>query len=96
MQYYYVYVLTNKNHHVLYVGVTNNLIRRMQEHKSHIITGFTARYQVDRLLYYEQTTDVYAAIAREKQIKGWTRKKKLELIRQMNPTWRDLYPDIIQ
>ncbi|MCQ5129451.1 GIY-YIG nuclease family protein [Butyricicoccus faecihominis] len=94
--YYYVYILTNSNHHVLYTGITNNLIRRIYEHKHHVVDGFTKRYHVDQLIYFEQTTDVYAAIAREKQVKGWTRAKKVKLITDQNPSWKDLYSEIIQ
>lgn len=94
--YYYVYILTNSNHHVLYTGITNNLIRRIYEHKHHVVDGFTKRYHVDQLIYFEQTTDVYAAIAREKQVKGWTRAKKVKLVTDQNPSWKDLYSEIIQ
>ena len=93
--YYYVYILTNSNHRVLYTGITNNLIRRIYEHKHHVVDGFTKRYHVDQLIYFEQTTDIYAAIAREKQIKGWTRAKKVKLISDQNPSWKDLYSEII-
>ena len=91
---FFVYILTNKNHHILYVGVTNNLKRRIFEHKNHMVDGFTKRYHADQLIYFEQTKDIYTAISREKQIKGWKRSKKIELIHQLNLTWRDLYEDI--
>ena len=87
---YYVYILTNKNNTVLYTGVTNNLERRLYEHKNKLIDGFTKRYNVDKLVYYEVTTDIESAIAREKQIKAGSRKKKLELIDKINPAWNDL------
>ena len=87
---YYVYILTNHNDKVMYVGVTNDLARRIQEHKSELIEGFTKRYHVHKLVYYEQCTDVNAAIAREKQLKGWKREKKNALVETMNPTWEDL------
>ena len=87
---YYVYILTNHNDKVMYVGVTNDLARRIQEHKSELIEGFTKRYYVHKLVYYEQCTDVNAAIAREKQLKGWKREKKNALVETMNPTWEDL------
>ena len=87
---YYVYLLTNKSNTVLYTGVTNDLQRRIYEHKNKLIDGFTKRYNVDKLVYFEYTTDVNIAIAREKQIKGWTRKKKNDLIEAINPTWEDL------
>lgn len=87
---YFVYILTTSNNKVMYVGVTNNLERRIAEHKSHLIKGFTQRYNVDKLVYVEETADVVAAIEREKQIKGWTRAKKNELVISMNPEWLDL------
>ena len=88
---YYVYILTNKTKTVLYTGVTNNLQRRVQEHRSNLKqNSFTSKYKVYMLVYYETTTDITSAIAREKQIKNLLRKKKEELINQMNPTWADL------
>ena len=87
---YYVYLLTNKTNTVLYTGVTNNLERRIYEHKNKVIEGFTKRYNVDKLVYFEETNDIKAAIAREKQIKGWLRVKKNQLIEKRNPTWQDL------
>jgi len=93
---YYVYILTNKNQTVLYTGVTSNLIRRVYEHKNHSDpNSFTAKYKVNRLVYFEETTDVEAAIAREKQIKSWSRKRKTYLIFEMNPHWVDLYNQIL-
>jgi len=89
MNNYYVYILTNKSR-TLYVGMTNNLERRVYEHKNKLVPGFTAKYNLDILLYYEQTADVLSAIAREKQIKGWTRSKKIALIESQNPKWLDL------
>lgn len=74
----------------LYVGVTNNLVRRMYEHKRKLVPGFTSKYNLTWLAYYEETSDVASAIAREKQIKGWRRRKKIELIESVNPRWRDL------
>jgi putative endonuclease len=85
----YVYILGNRTH-VLYTGVTNDLERRVAEHKSHLIPGFTRRYNIDRLFYYEELPDIQQAIVREKQIKGWTRNKKLALIQTLNPDFRDL------
>ena len=73
---YYVYILTNKSNKVLYVGITNNLVRRVYEHKNKLVEGFTEKYNVNKLVYYDATADVKAAIAREKQIKGWLRQKK--------------------
>lgn len=86
---YYVYIMTNKSR-TLYTGVTNNLERRVYEHKQKFVPGFTARYNITRLVYFEATRDVYAAIAREKQIKGWLRSKKIALIESVNPDWQDL------
>ncbi|MEX1199839.1 MAG: GIY-YIG nuclease family protein [Methylophaga sp.] len=91
---YYVYILTNNSNNVLYIGVTNNLKRRVFEHKQHFIDGFTDKYNVEKLVYFEQTNDVYAAISREKQLKKWRREKKLKLIELQNPQWWDLYEDI--
>ncbi|NMD42464.1 MAG: GIY-YIG nuclease family protein [Firmicutes bacterium] len=93
---YYVYILSNKTNKVLYVGVTNNLARRIYEHKHKLVEGFTKKYNVTKLLYYDATTDIKAAIAREKQIKGWVRRKKIALINEFNPQWRDLYSDICE
>jgi putative endonuclease len=87
---FFVYIMTNKTNTVLYTGVTNNLPRRVYEHKEKIGSKFTARYNVNKLVYYEVFQDAYSAIAREKQIKAGSRKKKLDLINGMNPDWRDL------
>lgn len=87
---YYVYMLTNWSHGVLYTGMTNNLERRIYEHKNKLIDGFTKKYNVRKLVYFEDTADVWAAMEREKQIKGWTRQKKNELVKTMNPEWLDL------
>lgn len=91
---YYVYLLTNKNNSVLYTGVTKDLIRRTYEHKNKLTPGFTAKYGVDRLVYFEVHDEVYPALVREKQIKAGPRRKKLELINSLNPEWRDLYLEI--
>ena len=89
---YYVYILTNKNHTVLYTGVTRDLIRRVYEHKNHLDKdSFTAKYKVTKLVYLEETTDVKAALEREKQIKSWSRNRKTGLIFECNPHWVDLY-----
>ena len=90
---YYVYILTNWDDSVLYIGVTENLPRRLYEHRSHLVDGFSSKYNTEKLVYFEETTDVYSAISREKQLKGWTRKKKNELISKMNPEWKDLSID---
>lgn len=87
---YYVYFLTNWNNKVLYIGVTNDLERRLYEHKNKLVPGFTAKYNLNKLVYFEETQDVTAAIAREKEIKKWRREKKDRLVNQMNPDWRDL------
>lgn len=92
---YYVYILTNKYNNVLYTGITNNLIRRVYEHKSKLVKGFTNSYNVDKLVYYEQIEEVLVAIDREKQIKSYKRQKKIDLINEFNPKWLDLYEDII-
>jgi putative endonuclease len=91
---YYVYILSS-THGVLYVGMTNDLIHGVAQHKQRKIPGFSKRYNVDRLVYFEHTHDVEAAIAREKQIKGWTREKKAALIESRNPQWVDLYPGLL-
>ena len=89
MKQYYVYILTN-NSKTLYTGVTNNLRRRMYEHKQKLVEGFTKKYNLTKLVYYEISEDVRSAIAREKQIKGWLRSKKIRLIESINPEWKDL------
>ncbi len=90
MKQYYVYILANTNNHVLYVGVTNNLMRRLYEHKNKLVDGFTKKYAVDKLVYYEITTDINSAIEREKQIKKWSRQKKNILIESKNPNWLEI------
>ncbi|MEA1972783.1 MAG: GIY-YIG nuclease family protein [Candidatus Cloacimonadota bacterium] len=95
MKLYYVYILTNKSNKLLYTGVTNSLINRIYQHKSKEIAGFTKKYNVSKLVYYEEFTDSYSAISREKQIKAGSRKRKLDLICNMNPKWIDLYEYII-
>ena len=90
---YYVYILTNWNNHVMYVGVTNNLQRRIYEHKEKLIDGFTSKYNVNKLVYYEETTDKKSAISREKELKGWGRSKKDALVVTMNQNWEDLSKD---
>ncbi|MFQ5799118.1 MAG: GIY-YIG nuclease family protein [Bacteroidota bacterium] len=89
MRRYYVYVMSNRSR-TLYTGVTNNLLRRVDEHKRKLVPGFTRKYNIIRLVYYEATTDIGVAIAREKQIKGWLRAKKIALIESLNPKWEDL------
>lgn len=92
---YYVYILSSISR-VLYVGMTNNLIRRVGEHRDGKVPGFTKKYRVvKKLVYFEGTTDVLAAISREKQIEKWRREKKTHLFEKMNPDWRDLYPELV-
>jgi putative endonuclease len=88
-QHYFIYIMTNKSR-TLYTGITNNLERRVYEHKNKLVPGFTARYNISTLVYFEETPDVLSAIAREKQIKGWLRSKKISLIEAVNPQWFDL------
>lgn len=92
---YYVYILTNKFNTVLYTGVTNDLVRRVYEHKNKLVEGFTSKYNVNKLVYYDYTENVESAISREKQIKGWTRLKKIKLIESANPNWEDLSEKIV-
>jgi len=89
MKQFYVYIMTNKSR-TLYTGVTNNLERRVHEHKQKLIPGFTIKYNISRLVFFESTQDIRAAIEREKQIKGWLRSKKIALIESVNPQWEDL------
>ncbi|MEP7198795.1 MAG: GIY-YIG nuclease family protein [Chloroflexota bacterium] len=86
---FYMYIVSNRSH-TLYVGVTNDLQRRVHQHKHKLVEGFTSKYKMDMLVYYEETSDVRAAIEREKQIKGWLRAKKIALIESVNPKWKDL------
>lgn len=95
MAQYYVYILASKKNGVLYVGVTNNLGRRIYEHKNGLVEGFTRRYFVHRLVYYEVYENVDEAIMREKRLKGWNRKWKIRLIQEKNPQWNDLYEEIL-
>ncbi|TSC94426.1 MAG: putative endonuclease [Candidatus Berkelbacteria bacterium Athens1014_28] len=92
---FYVYILTNKWNTTFYVGFTNNLIRRIFEHKNNLLKGFTNKYNLKKLVYFEQTEDVKSAIAREKQFKNWHRDWKTNLIRENNPDFRDLYDELI-
>jgi len=93
---YYVYIMANVTNVAIYTGVTNDLIRRVHEHKTDADPrGFTARYGVHKLVYFEETGDVYAAISREKQLKSWSRKRKNLLIESKNPDWHDLYSTLL-
>src|SRR4030042_1765444 len=91
---YYVYIMTNDTNTVTYTGITNDLIRRVYEHKNKLVAGFTSRYKITKLIYYEVSEDVESAILREKQIKSWPRKAKVVLINTLNPDWHDLYQEI--
>ena len=92
---YYVYILTNRTNKVLYIGVTGNLERRIFEHKSKLMEGFTKKYNLTKLVYYEMTYDVVSAISREKQLKNWHREWKINLINDSNPKWVDLSEDFL-
>jgi putative endonuclease len=89
MRSYYVYIMANSGK-MLYTGITNNLEKRIYEHKNHLVEGYTKRYKINKLVYFEETNDVLTALEREKQIKGWLRQKKIGLIEAMNPKWDDL------
>jgi putative endonuclease len=91
---YFVYLMTNKNNTVIYTGVTNDLKRRVYEHKEKLIDGFTKKYNVNKLVYFESTNDINSAIHREKQIKAGSRQKKIDLIHFANKNWKDLYDEI--
>lgn len=93
---YYIYILTNRPHGTLYIGVTNNLFRRILEHKNKINKGFTSKYGLDKLVYYEIYDDIGVAITREKQLKFWKRHWKIKLINEFNPQWKDLSDEIIK
>jgi putative endonuclease len=91
---YWVYILASKIGGTLYIGVTNNLVRRVYEHKMELAEGFTKKYKVHRLVYFEQYSDIENAIVREKRLKKWNRAWKVKLIEELNPNWDDLYPSI--
>jgi putative endonuclease len=95
MRQFYVYIMANKNHTVFYIGITNNLVRRVYEHKEKLVEGFTRRYGLTKLAYYEVVSIAEAAIGREKQLKGGSRQNKLDLVKQMNPKWLDMYDQIL-
>jgi putative endonuclease len=95
MRQYYVYILASKRNGTLYIGVTNNLPRRVWEHKNDLVEGFTQKYRVHSLVHYEVYGDIYEAITREKRMKKWKRQWKVELIQKSNPQWRDLFFDVI-
>lgn len=93
MKNYFVYILANKKDGTIYIGVTNNLEKRVYEHKRGVIEGFTKKYGIHNLVYLEETNDVNAALQREKQLKKWNRKWKIQLIEKENPEWRDIYDE---
>ncbi len=95
MDNYYVYLLASKRNGTLYIGVTNDLVRRVYEHKNDIVEGFTKKYGIHLLVYYEQYDNVESAIQRERQMKKWNRQWKIRRIERQNPDWRDLYDDIV-
>ncbi len=91
----YVYILTNVHNKVLYTGVTSDLVKRVYEHRNKLVEGFTKKYNVHKLVYYEIFDDIMSAITREKQIKGWLRSKKITLIESKNQEWKDLYEELV-
>ena len=92
---YYLYILASMKNGTLYIGETNNLLRRVYEHKNDLVDGFTKKYKVHKLVYYEEINDAYAAIQREKQMKKWKRQWKIDLFEKSNPEWKDLYYDLV-
>jgi putative endonuclease len=96
MKYYYVYILASKRRGTLYIGVTNDLIRRIYEHKNGLVEGFTKRYKVYNLVYYQQCEDIESVIQREKHLKAWHREWKIRLIEETNPMWKDLSSNLFQ
>ena len=96
MNSYYIYILASKPKGVLYIGVTNDLIRRVWEHKNGLVEGFSKRYFIKKLVYFEESSSVESAIIREKRLKAWKRDWKIELIEKHNPDWKDLYAEIIK
>ncbi|MDP3245193.1 MAG: GIY-YIG nuclease family protein [bacterium] len=95
MKTYYVYIMASKRNGTLYIGVTDNLVKRVYEHKNDLVEGFTKRYQIHILVYFEESNDIISSIAREKQLKKWKRKWKIELIETNNPTWNDLNDELL-
>jgi len=96
MKSYFVYILASERNGTLYIGVTSDLLGRAWQHKTKATEGFTKKYGVDRLVYYEQTEDIYSALEREKQMKKWNRAWKIKLIEKKNPKWEDLYPGLMR
>ncbi len=95
MKNYYIYIMASQKNGAIYIGVTSNLIKRVYEHKNKLVDGFTKKYNINNLVYYEITNQVTSAIAREKQLKNWRRQWKINLIEKENPDWMDLYDDIL-
>jgi putative endonuclease len=95
MKTYYVYIMASYRNGTLYIGITNDLVKRVWEHRNDVTDGFTKKYQVHTLVYYESTTDVESAIKREKQMKAWRRQWKLNVINDRNPEWKDLYKETV-
>ena len=95
MKFYFVYILASKRNGTIYIGVTSNLPKRIWEHKNNLVEGFTKKYNVHNLVYFEQTENVNSALLREKQLKKWKREWKIELIEKDNPQWKDLYEKIL-
>jgi putative endonuclease len=95
MKKYFVYILASKKYGTLYIGVTSNLSRRVYEHKNNFVSGFTQKYKVHSLVYYEEHNDVHMALEREKQLKKWYRQWKINLIEDVNPEWKDLYDELL-
>jgi len=91
MKHYFVYIATNKTNSVLYTGVTNDLLRRISEHRNKIFEGFTKKYNINKLVYFEEFSYINDAIEAEKKFKGWVKRKKITLIKEFNPTWKDLF-----
>ena len=94
MKSYYVYIMANQNNKVLYIGVTSDLKKRVFEHKEKLVKGFTERYNLNKLVYFEETASIESAITKEKQMKKWNRQWKINLINKFNPEWKDLYNEI--
>lgn len=92
---YFVYIMASKKKGTLYIGVTNDLVRRVFEHKNDLIEGFTKKYKVHTLVHYEHTNDIHSAIEREKTIKKWNMRWKIDLVEKKNPDWKDLYPELL-
>jgi len=96
MKSYFVYIMASQKNGTLYIGITSNLIKRAWEHKNNLVEGFTKKYKVHRLVYFEQTENVQSALIKKKQLKKWRRKWKIELIEKNNPNWNDLYNNLIK